>query len=130
MVLGFLMSFEWGFGVVFELVVGANKLFGAVANKLLVAAVDKLEVDILVVNRLVTASLAGKWFDIGFDLGSDSDCDKHAFLAAMADWVMMMIMMLINVADFGNNLCFLNYSIIVVVDRLHNCQLSISLVSD
>ncbi|KAG9298905.1 hypothetical protein G9A89_015927 [Geosiphon pyriformis] len=79
MVLGFLMSFEWDFGVVFELVVGANKLFGAAADKLPVAAIDKLEVDILAVDRLVAASLAGKWFDIGFDLGSDFEskiCDR------------------------------------------------------
>ncbi|KAG9304734.1 hypothetical protein G9A89_003908 [Geosiphon pyriformis] len=62
------MLFEWSFGVVFELVVGADKLFGAVADKLLVVAVDKLEVNILAVDRLVAASLASKWFDIGFDL--------------------------------------------------------------
>ncbi|KAG9285330.1 hypothetical protein G9A89_010805 [Geosiphon pyriformis] len=73
------MLFEWGFGVVFELVVGADKLFGAVADKLPVAVVDKLEVDILVVDRLVAVSLADKWFDIGLDLGSDSEyeiCDQ------------------------------------------------------
>ncbi|KAG9299279.1 hypothetical protein G9A89_013927 [Geosiphon pyriformis] len=73
------MSFEWGFRVVFELVVGADKLFGAMADKLLVAAVDKLKIDILVVDRLVVALLAGKWFDIGLDLGSDSKseiCDQ------------------------------------------------------
>ncbi|KAG9289677.1 hypothetical protein G9A89_014412 [Geosiphon pyriformis] len=79
MVLGFLMSFEWSFGVVFKLVVGADKLFGTTADKLLVAVVDKLKIDILVVDRLVAASLAGKWFDIGLDLGSDSEseiCDR------------------------------------------------------
>ncbi|KAG9290189.1 hypothetical protein G9A89_022165 [Geosiphon pyriformis] len=112
LVLGFLMSFEWGFGVVFELVVGADKLFGAAADKLPVAVVDKLEVDILAVNRLVAASLAGKC------------CGKHVFLAATADWVMMIMMMLIDTANFGNDLCFLNYCVIVVVDKLHDCQLN------
>ncbi|KAG9286955.1 hypothetical protein G9A89_001193 [Geosiphon pyriformis] len=85
------MSFEWSFGVVFELVVGANKLFGAAADKLLVAVVDKLEVDILVVDKLVAASLA------------DKCCGKHTFLAATADWVTIMTMMLMDMADFGNN---------------------------
>ncbi|KAG9305853.1 hypothetical protein G9A89_006264 [Geosiphon pyriformis] len=74
-ILGFLMSFEWSFGVVFELVVGADKLFGATADKLLVAVVDKLEVDILMVDRLVAVLLAGKWFDIGLDLGNDSESE-------------------------------------------------------
>ncbi|KAG9305695.1 hypothetical protein G9A89_022617 [Geosiphon pyriformis] len=67
----------WGFRVVFELVVGADKLIGAVADKLLVAAVNKLEVDILVVDRLVAVSLAGKWFDIGLDLGSDFEFEIY-----------------------------------------------------
>ncbi|KAG9287815.1 hypothetical protein G9A89_017410 [Geosiphon pyriformis] len=74
-VLDFLMLFEWSFGVVFELVVGTDKLFGAVADKLPVAAVDKLEVDILVVDRLVAASLASNWLDIGFGLGSNSESE-------------------------------------------------------
>ncbi|KAG9287848.1 hypothetical protein G9A89_017443 [Geosiphon pyriformis] len=69
------MSFEWSFGVVFELVVGADKLFGAAADKLLVIVVDKLEVDILAINRLVAALLADNWFDIGLDLGSDSESE-------------------------------------------------------
>ncbi|KAG9288400.1 hypothetical protein G9A89_021431 [Geosiphon pyriformis] len=66
LILGFLMSFEWGFGVAFELVVGADKLFGVAADRLLVAVVDKLEVDILVVDRLVVVSLANglaNWFN-------------------------------------------------------------------
>ncbi|KAG9304433.1 hypothetical protein G9A89_019995 [Geosiphon pyriformis] len=66
-----LVSVVWGeldsellvsFGVVFELVVRTDKLFGAVANKLLVAVIDKLEVDILVVDRLVAALLADDSF--------------------------------------------------------------------
>ncbi|KAG9292584.1 hypothetical protein G9A89_006955 [Geosiphon pyriformis] len=102
LVLGFLMSFEWIFGVVFELVVGTDKLFGAVADKLPVAAVDKLEINILVVDRLVAVSLAGKC------------CGKYAFLAVMTDWVMMMMMMLMDMADFGNDSCFQNYCIVVL----------------
>ncbi|KAG9304863.1 hypothetical protein G9A89_001761 [Geosiphon pyriformis] len=71
------------FGVVFELMVEIDKLFGAAANKLLKtavdklleAAVDKLKIDILVVDRLVAVSLAGKYFDIGLDLDLDNDSE-------------------------------------------------------
>ncbi|KAG9288706.1 hypothetical protein G9A89_004325 [Geosiphon pyriformis] len=71
------------FGVVFGLIIETDKLFGAVAdksleatvNKLLVAAVDKLGFDLLAVDRLVAASLAGKYFDIGLDLDLDNDLE-------------------------------------------------------
>ncbi|KAG9302006.1 hypothetical protein G9A89_021050 [Geosiphon pyriformis] len=84
-------SSEWGFGVVFELVVG-DKLFGAVADKLPVAAVDKLEVDILVVDRLIAALMAGKWFDIGLDLDIGSNVTLFTTVVAnMHFWLPWLI---------------------------------------
>ncbi|KAG9297715.1 hypothetical protein G9A89_011230 [Geosiphon pyriformis] len=57
--------FETSFVAVFEFVVGIDKLLEIVADKLLVTVVDRLQVfnrlefDILVVDRFVTVSLAG-----------------------------------------------------------------------
>ncbi|KAG9299691.1 hypothetical protein G9A89_006407 [Geosiphon pyriformis] len=42
---------------------------------LLVAAADKLEVDTLVVDRLVAASLADNYFDIGLNLDLDNNLE-------------------------------------------------------
>ncbi|KAG9286873.1 hypothetical protein G9A89_012423 [Geosiphon pyriformis] len=66
-------GFHWVvcFGVVFRFV-GVDRLFvTAVVDKLLVAAVDRLELDILEIDRLMTALLVGK--QMGFDLGTDSE---------------------------------------------------------
>ncbi|KAG9285375.1 hypothetical protein G9A89_010850 [Geosiphon pyriformis] len=71
--LGFLMSFELGLMVVFELWV-SDKLFVAVAvNILLAAVVDKLEIDIWVVNILAVASLTGKLVDMVLDWIGNSE---------------------------------------------------------
>ncbi|KAG9293090.1 hypothetical protein G9A89_016452 [Geosiphon pyriformis] len=62
--------FHWviSFGVVFEFV-GIDILFAAVVvDKLLVAAVNKLELDILVVNTLIAASLVHNKVSIGIVL--------------------------------------------------------------
>ncbi|KAG9289642.1 hypothetical protein G9A89_014377 [Geosiphon pyriformis] len=76
------MSFELGFGVVFELVevnkllvTVVDRLLRAVVDKLLVAVVDSLEVHILVVDILVTVLLAGKWVDIDLDLDDSSESE-------------------------------------------------------
>ncbi|KAG9299626.1 hypothetical protein G9A89_020797 [Geosiphon pyriformis] len=63
-------GFYWvvSFGAVFGFV-GVDRLFVAAVNILLVAAADKLEVDILETNRLMTTSLVDK--QVGFDLGTD-----------------------------------------------------------
>ncbi|KAG9286684.1 hypothetical protein G9A89_012234 [Geosiphon pyriformis] len=58
------------FGAVFESV-GVDKLFVAVVDILLVAAADKLEVDILETDRLMTPSLVSK--QVGFNLDTDSE---------------------------------------------------------
>ncbi|KAG9302728.1 hypothetical protein G9A89_009505 [Geosiphon pyriformis] len=66
-------GFHWvvSFGVVFGFV-GADRLFvAAVVDKLLVAAVDRLELDTLEIDRLMTVLLVGK--QVGFDLGTDSE---------------------------------------------------------
>ncbi|KAG9296422.1 hypothetical protein G9A89_015014 [Geosiphon pyriformis] len=65
-------GFHWvvSFGVVFGSV-GVDKLFVAVVDILLVAVANKLEVDILKTDRLMTASLVGK--RVSFDLGTDSE---------------------------------------------------------
>ncbi|KAG9286381.1 hypothetical protein G9A89_014547 [Geosiphon pyriformis] len=50
--------------------VGVDRLFvTVVVDKLLVAAVDRLELDTPETDRLMTASLVNKW--VGFDLGTD-----------------------------------------------------------
>ncbi|KAG9287704.1 hypothetical protein G9A89_004107 [Geosiphon pyriformis] len=58
------------FGAVFGSI-GVDRLFVAVVDILLVAAADKLEVDILETDRLMTVLLVGKQVD--FDLGTDSE---------------------------------------------------------
>ncbi|KAG9307414.1 hypothetical protein G9A89_017243 [Geosiphon pyriformis] len=76
---------EWNLLAVFEWVVGADKLLETVTDKLLETVTDKLlatavdrllivnrlEFGILVVDRLVTASLVSKQFDL--NLGNDSE---------------------------------------------------------
>ncbi|KAG9291699.1 hypothetical protein G9A89_022118 [Geosiphon pyriformis] len=64
-------GFCWlvSFGVVFGFI-GVDRLFVAVVvDKLLVAVVDRLELDTPEIDRLMTALLVGK--RVGFDLGTD-----------------------------------------------------------
>ncbi|KAG9287836.1 hypothetical protein G9A89_017431 [Geosiphon pyriformis] len=72
---GSLMSFELGLMMVFELWV-SNKLFvAAVVDILSAAAIDKLEVDIWVVDILAVASLAGKLVDMLLSLIDNSELE-------------------------------------------------------
>ncbi|KAG9302942.1 hypothetical protein G9A89_022359 [Geosiphon pyriformis] len=69
------MLFELGLMAVFELWV-SDKLFVAVAvDILLVAVVDKLKVDIWVVDILAVASLAGKSVDMLLSLLNNSELE-------------------------------------------------------
>ncbi|KAG9289618.1 hypothetical protein G9A89_014353 [Geosiphon pyriformis] len=67
MLLGFLMLFELSLITVFELWVSDKLFVAVVVDILLVAVVDKLEVDIRVVDISAVVSLAGKSVDIVLD---------------------------------------------------------------
>ncbi|KAG9290362.1 hypothetical protein G9A89_007093 [Geosiphon pyriformis] len=69
--LSFGMVFEW-FEVDKLLVTAVDILWMAVVDILLMAVVDKLGSDILVLDKLAAASLAGKCFGIDFDFDIDS----------------------------------------------------------
>ncbi|KAG9286564.1 hypothetical protein G9A89_014730 [Geosiphon pyriformis] len=142
------MSFELGLMAVFELQVFDKLFVAVVVNILPVAVVDILEVDIQVVDILAVVLLAGKsintvlsWvgnseletsnrdFDIDFPIISClfltysqplnvlvyHSSGKHVSSAATVDWLKM------DVTNSGNNLHFLDYCIIVKVDRLPDC---------
>ncbi|KAG9284454.1 hypothetical protein G9A89_014058 [Geosiphon pyriformis] len=61
------MSFELGLVVMFE-VAGVDKLLVAVVDILLMTAVDKLEIDIPVFDKLAAVSLAGNFDDMALNL--------------------------------------------------------------
>ncbi|KAG9291561.1 hypothetical protein G9A89_021980 [Geosiphon pyriformis] len=140
------MSFELGKMAVFELWVSDKLFVAVVVDILLVVAVDKLKIDIWMVDILAVVSLASKLIDMvlvglvirelktgnwGFDIdflivGYLSliysqllnafvyhSSGKHASSAVTVDWLKM-----IDMTDSGNNSHFLDYCIVVEINRL------------
>ncbi|KAG9296559.1 hypothetical protein G9A89_015151 [Geosiphon pyriformis] len=131
-----LAVFEW-FKVDRLLVAVVNILRMAAVNILLVAAVDKLGSDILVLNKLVAASLADKCFgidldfdiDFGFGIGNwGFDVDFSIISYKHCSWLLCDLvyyscgkhrffaatvdyLTIIDMLDFGNNWCFPDYCI-------------------
>ncbi|KAG9305895.1 hypothetical protein G9A89_016547 [Geosiphon pyriformis] len=73
--LGSLMSFKLGLMVMFELWVSDILFVTAVVNILSVAVVDKLEVDIQVVDILAVVSLTGKSVNMLLSLINNSELE-------------------------------------------------------
>ncbi|KAG9303994.1 hypothetical protein G9A89_005904 [Geosiphon pyriformis] len=143
-------EFCWvvSFGVVFGFV-GVDRLFVAAVNILLVAVANKLEVDILETDRLMTASLVDK--RVGFDLGTDLEfgTDNRGFNidflivgylnTGNSQFGYVLIyhnsgryvfpvatvdwLMEMDVVDFDHNYNFLDYCVIVEADKWRDYQL-------
>ncbi|KAG9296912.1 hypothetical protein G9A89_006867 [Geosiphon pyriformis] len=122
------------------------------------AAVDKLEVNILMVDKLIIASRAGKLVDIvpdccnnlGFDSANQGfyiDFPITGYLSIGDNWLVSVLvyhssgnyislvaiinrLMRMGMSDSEINKRFLDYYVIVGADKWHDCQLNLQLECD